>query len=692
MQKNTNDKILIVDDSEINRFILTDILGDKYTIIEASNGVEAIQIIQKQQRELSLILLDLVMPEMDGLEVLALMNKGNWINEIPVIMISSETSQAFIERAYNLGATDFINRPFNAFVVRKRIANTIMLYSKQKNLINLVNEQAFEREKNNDLMVKILSHIVEFRNGESGLHILRVNAITEILLERLKKKSDKYNLSGFEISTIVTASSLHDIGKISVPDEILNKPGRLTDEEFEIIKKHSEIGAQMLSSMTEYINEPLLAVAYDICMYHHERYDGKGYPSGKKGDDIPISAQVVSIADVYDALTSERCYKKAIPHEKAIRMIKNGECGCFNPLLLECLDDISDYIKDTLTIKSYSKRKYHEIKKIANEMLNENKFSVANNSISFIEQERIKYEFFASVSQEIQFEYFSATDILSISEWCAEKFSMPSVIINPQENEKVLELLGGIQNFEFLKEKINSTSADSPIIKFNTTLIIDGRPRLHKAYLRVSWNNAASNCFIEKIIGKIVDIDDSHQKILRLTKQATVDGLTNIYNRSHAKNLIQEQLKSNDNYALMLIDIDNFKDANDTYGHMFGDNVLICVSKAIISSTRYDDICSRIGGDEFLIFIKYSSLEILESIIKRLYNTLNNIQYKSYNVSISMGIATTEQVGYDYEQLFKSADGALYYSKEHGKGAYSLYEEKMHLKDATITPIENGGN
>jgi len=367
-------------------------------------------------------------------------------------------------------------------------------------------------------------------------------------------------------------------------------------------------------------------------------------------------------------------------------MIKNGECGCFNPLLLECLDEVSDYIKDTLTIKSYSKRKYHEIKKIANEMLNENKFSVASNSINFIEQERIKYEFFASVSQEIQFEYFSATDVLSISEWCAEKFNMASVILNPQENEKVLKLLGGLQNLELLKEKIHSTSADKPVIKFDITLIIDDKPRLHKVYLRTSWNTDTTDCFVEKIIGKIVDIDDSHQKILRLTKQATVDGLTNLYNRNHAKKLIQQLLNSQDNYALILIDLDNFKDANDTHGHMFGDNVLICVSKAILSSTRYDDISSRIGGDEFLVFIKYSSREVLKSIVKRLDGTLNSIKLESYDVSVSMGIATTEQVGYNYEQLFKSADGALYYSKEHGKGTYSLYEEKMHLNDANITP------
>lgn len=198
------------------------------------------------------------------------------------------------------------------------------------------------------MMIGILSHIVEFRNGESGSHVLHINKITGMLLERLIQKTDKYDISWHDRYLITTASALHDIGKIGVDEKILNKPGRLTADEFEIMKMHTMIGASMLHSLTMYQDEELVRVATEICRWHHERYDGRGYPDGLKGDEIPISAQVVSVADVYDALASERVYKKAFPHEKAIEMIMNGECGTFNPLLLECLNDIQGRIKDEM--------------------------------------------------------------------------------------------------------------------------------------------------------------------------------------------------------------------------------------------------------------------------------------------------------------------------------------------------------
>lgn len=344
-------KILIVDDSEMNRVILSEMLGTEYEIVEASDGSEAIAILQEYSVEISLVLLDIVMPVMDGFEVLAVMNNKRWIEDVPVIMISAETAPSYINRAYELGVTDFISRPFDALIVRRRVVNTIMLYSKQKKLVGLVADQIYEKEKNNSLMINILSHIVEFRNGESGLHVLHVQTFTDILLKALMQKTEKYNLSNSDISLISNASALHDIGKISIPEEVLNKPGRLTDEEFKIMKTHSSVGADMLDKLPFHKDEPLVKVAYEICRWHHERYDGRGYPDGLKGDDIPISAQIVSLADVYDALTSERVYKKAFDHDTAMNMILNGECGTFNPILLECLKDSAENIKALTVMK-----------------------------------------------------------------------------------------------------------------------------------------------------------------------------------------------------------------------------------------------------------------------------------------------------------------------------------------------------
>ena len=382
--------ILIVDDSEMNRCILSEMLSTDYDILEAANGEEAIKILRKYETGISLVLLDLVMPVVDGFGVLSYMNERNWLEDIPVIMISGEDSVSYVRRAFDLGVADYIKKPFDAQIVYKRVYNTITLYAKQRRLLVLVTDQIYEKEKNNRMMISILSQIVEFRNGESGAHVLHINIITELILERLVQKTDKYDLSCSVRMMIVTASALHDIGKIGIDDKILNKPGKLTKEEFEVIKTHSAIGASMLDSLEYYKNEPLVRIAHDICRWHHERYDGKGYPDGLKGEEIPISAQVVALADVYDALISDRVYKKAYTHEKAIEMILNGECGAFNPLLLECLVDIKDRLKEEMT-------------NIANERAETTDNRSAN--AEFEGYEKTKEQFFRSMSEDIRKEY-----------------------------------------------------------------------------------------------------------------------------------------------------------------------------------------------------------------------------------------------------------------------------------------------
>ena len=341
-------QVLIVDDSDINREILSEMLNGDFRILEASNGKECIDLLEQYGTGISIVLLDIVMPVMDGYEVLKLMEKNHWIEDIPVIMISGEGSESYVRKAYELGVSDFISRPFDMKTVYQRVLNTIKLYAKQRRLIKMVTDQIYERENNNKILISILSHIVEFRNGESGSHVIHINKLTELLLRQLIKDTDKYDLTGSDIELIATASALHDIGKIGIDDAILNKPGRLTDEEFEIMKTHTVIGARMLEDLEVYKNEKLVRTALQICRWHHEKYDGRGYPDGLKGEEIPIAAQVVSVADVYDALTSERVYKKAFSHEKAMEMILNGECGQFNPVLLKCLIQVQDVIRNGL--------------------------------------------------------------------------------------------------------------------------------------------------------------------------------------------------------------------------------------------------------------------------------------------------------------------------------------------------------
>lgn len=503
-------KILIVDDSEMNRGILADMLKGQYEILEAENGIEAVRLLHTYGARISLVLLDVVMPEMDGFEVLALMRRRHWIEEIPVIMISAENSHSVVERAYELGATDYISRPFDEVIVCRRVINTIMLYSKQKRLISMVADQMYEREKSNTLMVSILSHIVEFRNGESSLHVLHIGSMTELLLRCLQEKTDVYNLDAAKISMISKAAAFHDIGKIAISEEILNKPGRLTPEEYSVIRTHSAIGAEMLENLPLHKEEPLVQVAYEICRWHHERYDGGGYPDGLKGEEIPISAQAVSLADAYDALTSRRVYKEAYSHEKAMQMILNGECGAFHPLLLECLSDIAEQLQEELEISSLNRVREKEIQNIAEQLLSNQELAASNRTLSMLEDERLKLEFFASMTSEIQFEYTAIPSMLTISDLGAEKFGISHIIRNPLRSRELQSVIDEA-DMRRLARKLCSSTPEEPITEYEAKLRVAGVLRPGRIICRTLWANGKEREY-SGVIGKIVDIEEAVRK------------------------------------------------------------------------------------------------------------------------------------------------------------------------------------
>ena len=344
-QTKEKQSILVVDDSEMNREILSEMLKDEFEISFAQDGRECIQMISNHEKKIDLILLDIIMPNVDGFGVLDYMSRHQYMDDIPVIMISSDGSKETIHKAYEMQVSDYISRPFDKKVVYRRVRNAMALYNKQKRLSSLVSSEIHERDKNNRMMMNILSHIVEFRNKESGGHVLYLQTITSMLLASLIQKTNQYDLNASQCNLISLASVLHDIGKIGIPEVILNKPGKLTHEEFEIMKTHTTIGADILDNLKMYQDEPLVKYGKEICLGHHERWDGQGYPNGLKEDEIPISAQVVSIADCYDALVGNRVYKPPFTHEEAIKMILTGQCGQFNPLLVECLSDIGDQLK-----------------------------------------------------------------------------------------------------------------------------------------------------------------------------------------------------------------------------------------------------------------------------------------------------------------------------------------------------------
>lgn len=794
------EKILIVDDSSMNREFLKDILCHDYDIILAKNGVEAISLMKNHLSSLALILLDLIMPEMDGFEVLTYMNKYQWIHDIPVMIISSENSGKYIGRVYDLGASDFISRPFNVNIVQKRVSNIISLYSKQRRLKDIVTEQIYEKESRSNLMISVLSHIVEFRNGESGLHIIHINMITEKLLYALLKKDPTCTLTTQDISLITMASSLHDIGKISISDKILNKPGRLTPEEFSMMKTHAPIGGDIIRGLKWNQDDPLLKVAYEICRWHHERWDGRGYPDGLKGHDIPLSAQVVSLADVYDALTSERCYKKAIPHKKAIQMIMNGECGQFQPLLLECLLDIEEELID---ISSSSEElmnpiKTRETQKVVQELGQYDDLTVTRQVLDQLDIEKIKSQFFFDRQEQLALIYNHSLDILYFSHNASRRLELPEVIMRPMERDDQDSLKIRLKQ---LVEKAKTTTIDHPYFEHEFIFDIDGKtslchfqcsaiwldvedsrfiglmafldreqlfddeqvqevPHLNQtqlqALLQQSYHIFDKVIFIDVLLEKSVKITDTlleemtfleetsmwkphpmimddacvqayrhrskvihfdyqlqriyyaisqyvevdgkgyvmeyklklqdyifkndkqYQNMLKtlnyMQESMYLDGLTEVYNRRY---LEDEMFKKEDVTALAMVDLDYFKEVNDQFGHLAGDQALQEVAHILKKNVRDRDAVIRYGGDEFMILFHHMPANLLEerlNFIRREVEKLVIPDYPHLKLTCTIGCAC----GTYQQQLLKQADKMMYQAKIQRNSVKIHYGKEEH--------------
>lgn len=678
-------KILIVDDSEMNRSLLCDMLSGEYEILEAEDGLEASAILQDREQEIALMLLDIVMPKMDGFALLTVMNKNGWIKSVPVIIISSETVPAYVDRAYDLGVHDYISRPFDERIVQRRVSNTLMLFAKQKELEHMVIEQIQKRENDNSLMIEILSNIVESRNGECGMHILHVRLLTELFLKKLITMTDKYSISRKDIQLICTASSLHDIGKIAIPTKILNKPGRLTDEEFEIMKTHSIEGAKLLKEIPRWEEEPLIKIGCEVCRWHHERYDGKGYPDRLKGDEIPISAQVVALADVYSALRQDRVYKKAFSHEKAVEMIIGGECGAFNPVLLECLTAVSDTLEKEVGVHSEQTATRIEIVESIEQQLEKGDIAVSDRTLQLLERERMKYRFFANISQEIQFEYTKVPEMLTLSEWSADYLESPEVIMNPRNDIFGKEIFRE-EDFSELLQAFEEQTEENGKFERDYLLTINGKKRWSRVIAKSIWSEEEPKKFVGAI-GKIIDIQNETEKINDLKTDAERDSLTGLLNHKTARVRICEKLARDSElkYILIVFDLDGFKQANDQYGHMFGDEVLKEVASTLKEGTRGNDLLARVGGDEFLLFMPYKDEK--EMPVNRVFCMLDK-DYKGFHISVSMGVAKAKDSGRDYESLFHMADVAMYRAKKSGKHAYYFYDESDETMNSVLNSVK----
>lgn len=668
--------VLIVDDIELNRAILAELFHERFRIEEASNGKEALEAIDRYEDRIAVVLLDLVMPIMDGIEVLKELNRDRRIDRIPVVMITAENSEDTALLGYSMGVSDIIDKPFNPDIVLKRVQNIVELYNHKHRLEKILSDQLQKLEDQarrlksaNDFVIDTLSTVVEFRNGESGTHIRRIRSVTRTLLEELAHTDESYRLSATAIETIASASALHDLGKIAIPDAVLMKPGKLTQEEFEIMKTHTIRGCELLEALNYDDEDDFYRYSYDICRHHHERWDGNGYPDGLRGNEISIWAQVVALADVYDALTSERVYKPAYSHEQAVAMICEGECGAFNPVLIECFQQSAESLK----------RGNAEETPVVRNNNPEERGHLSERTLRLLELEREKYRVLSEMSGDITFDYDVASDTIQFSEKYIEVFDGNFRIRNLRAavaaSKKVSE-----EDKSYGDEICARLTREHPNGRYELKLKTKNGLEWFEVFVTAVWRSGDDNYV--SIIGKLSNIHEKKMEREKLIARADRDSLTGLFNRAAFERKVGRMLARRPNLsALIFCDVDRFKTLNDTCGHGFGDSVLQSIARRLKEVFAGEhNLIGRIGGDEFVIYLgNPSSRQQLKRMAEEACSVFREsfLDEGSDVISGSVGIACYPTDGKDYGELLNHADRALYEAKRAGRNRSAFYSSSM---------------
>lgn len=671
--------LLTVHGIEQDRAILHEIFSERYDVLEAGSAAEALEKNEQSRLRIGLIVLAMDLPDHDGLHMLHEMFSRGILPGIPVMMIAPGISPEKASAAIRLGVSDFIETPYNAEIIKNRAQRILEGERTRANLDDLVEARTLEYRRANRYAIEALSTIVEFRSGETAQHTRRISLFTKIFCQALSKHYVEYNLTDTMIDDIVCASALHDVGMIAVPESILIKPGRLTDEEFEIMKRHTIYGADVIERIATSGGERFFSYCKDICLCHHERWDGNGYPSGLSGDAIPIWAQVVALADVYEALTSERVYKPPFTHEQALVMIEEGDCGAFNPKLLATLDLVAVRLRRALD----------ELQMTGDSSISDIDLPAryTPRTIKLLEHEREQYKTYASLAGEVLIDYDVENDALSFTGRFSDHFDGDYGRKTAPADEVMSRYLypGDRATFD---QAIASASANKPTIKTEVRLITKrGWYEWYEVIIRTLWSEDGSRCV--RALGKLTNVDQVVRETSRLREQATRDGVTGLLNRVETERSIKQRLAEGDDVggALLYIDIDNFKQINDTRGHCFGDDVLHKMGQAIRANIRETDIAGRIGGDEFIVYLDHvRSDEGIIGNVDRLISVVRQgfqVRAERAPVSVSIGIARFPQDGVRYETLIEKADQAMYSAKFAGKGRYAFYMAEQPSLQAT---------
>lgn len=623
---------LIVDGREPERRALTKILQENYVVVEFDNDDEALNYLYKNPRRQSVVLLSMDSDKVDALKFLKFMHEREWVYQtyrsgVPVIIMSSDfTPEEKIEKAYEYGATENFYWPFNAKVIQRRIKNVVEMVREERVYSKAMKEQLLEREQMRQNLLSIIHRSIDVYCEEKGCHALYLRVLTRVLLEAMLEKCPQYKLNKEEVEAICLASLLHDIGKITVPAHILNKPGRLTKEEFEVVKTHSEAGAQIIEETRIGGEDAFVQAAIDICRYHHERYDGTGYPYGLKGDEIPLSAQVVSLVDVFDALISDRAYKSACSVYEAKEIILSGGCGTFNPVLLETFSEQFDRLVESLNTsvgvvdekiwigEAADKYEMHRLRE-------------AYERFAF---ERSVNGYMLTDCDDMYVSYQASTATLSLSRDLAEFINFrDQVIVNPIKDVNFRETITE-EVYGKIQTAYQETTREKPTIKTEEFQIeIGGVAKTFTCKLTSVWSNERE----ERIgfVGKIVAIGElEHQKYY-------ISTVTGLYNRRY----YDEKICNVSGYnGIAMIDVDDFRDVNSKFGHDVGDTVLKKVADVIVQALGRFECAARYGGDEFVIVCKKIDKDGFKKLLDKISADVRKLklaELKGEGLTVSIG-------------------------------------------------------
>ncbi len=660
--------VLIAHPSQEVRTQLRNSIGEHMGVFECVDVLSLKRIIEQKKKVLSMVIFDFIfLPEMKS-------SRDQEIDDdIPVVITVPTGNTEYENYAYLWGAHQVVQLPINARVAEIKIRTISTHFSEKRSLKRIISEQKNEIHNTSEYLIDALSAIIECRSLESGRHVRRIRAFTHVLLEEIETNCPEYNLDAMVIRRISGAAALHDIGKISIPDSILNKPSKLTEEEFEIMKTHSVAGGEIIEHLGGIGNDDFIRYAYNICRYHHERWDGGGYPEGLAGDDIPICAQVVGLADAYDALTSKRVYKDAYSCEKAARMIIDGQCGLFSPMIIECFKNVSSEF--AYLAKIYSDGKIDnsdEIRDVTAPIVK----TYANN----LQELRLKYEIIIRHLNSLVIELDLETNKIN---YVYNPDTSFDYLRSTSNSEQAISLMA--------ENSVHPDDKDMLTIRFQTYLKTFFDSGLKKSLRRYRMQD--KNGVYRYYNVTTYRLDDSSKKIIGVWDEAPEeitkaerDALTDLLNKESSQRLTEEHLAENTDgqiSALIIIDLDNFKNVNDRYGHLFGDEVLSRISREIGRLFRSTDVVGRIGGDEFMVFTpNISDCKLISERCETLIKTTSGLfegHMQELGLSCSIGIAFSPEHGTAYTELFRHADIALYRAKHLGKNRAVVYEALFQM-------------